>query len=375
MKRLTLIVILLLAAGLIWWAAAHLFVPTAPAALVARGKATYTVTGSVSVDANSLSTIVSPAGGIVQTDNYALAEGREVKAGELLARLDSGQLGFLKNEAETQLKQDQSLLAKKLPSEIQQSIAEQDLANAEPLFKHDPPFETAANYTRLQQTAEHQTALAEKERSDLAAAAQVLQIQVDDYADQLKRLDVIAPYDGFITIVYAHPGDQVDKGGPVAGLISKDLKIQAEVNQDDIAAVHEKQSAAVTFFAYPDVEFPATVRSILPSSDKETQRFTVLLDIPNPPSRLFAGLTGEVRFNCGEHENTLLIPRRALFGDNVFVVKNGRVEVRTVKTGFLTLAAAEITDGVSEGEVVLTDNLDQFRNGDRVRLANNPAAK
>jgi RND family efflux transporter MFP subunit len=377
MKRKYWLLILLLAIALACWGLARAFVPSSAAALVTRGNAVYTVTGSVTVAAESESTIVSPASGIVLADGYKLSEGREVKAGELLARLDPGEIKFLRDGAEIQLNQVTARLdpAKKLPSEIQLAITEQDLANAKPLLNHEPQYYAPADYARLEQTAAQLRAQAETERSELETQRKVLANQLKDYDDQLKRLNINAPYDGIITTVTAHAGDQVDKGGPVAGIISTSVKIQAEVNQDDIDAVKEKQSATVTFFAYPNLKFPALVERILPSSDKETQRFTVLLTIANPSKPLFAGLTGEVNFAAGTHEHALLIPRRALFSNSVIVAKNGRVEVRPVQTGYLTLDQAEITQGVEEGDVVLTENLDLFRTGDRVRLTNNPSAK
>lgn len=377
MKRIYWLLILVLALGLAWWGLSRAFVPSSAAALVTRGKAEYVVTGSVTVAAESESTIASPASGIVLAEGYNLSAGRAVKAGELLARLDPGEIKFLRDGADIQLKQIAARLdpAKKLPSEIQLAITEKDLADAKPLLDHTPQYYAPADYARLEQTAAQQRAQAETERSELETQRKVLENQIKDYDDQLQRLNINAPYDGFITTVTAHAGDQVDKGGPVAGIISSTVKIQADVNQDDIAAVQEKQTATVTFFAYPEIKFPATVERILPSSDKETQRFTVLLTIANPPKPLFAGLTGEVNFAAGVHENAFLVPRRALFSNSIIVVKDGRVTVVPVQTGFLTLDQAEITQGVAEGDMVLTENLDLFRTGDRVRLTNNPAAK
>jgi len=375
MKRF--LIIFTLAVALAWWGLSRALTPASAAALVTRGQAVYTVTGSVTVAAESESTLASPSGGIVLVDGYKISLGQEVKTGELLARLDPGELTFLKQKTQMDLNQVNSLIApdKKLSSEIQLAITEQDIASNKTLVEHEPPFFPPADYARLQQTAAAQKALAEKERSELETNAKVLENQLKDYDDQLNRLNIVAPYDGFITTVSAHPGDLVTLGAPVAGIISKKLKVEAEVNQDDIAAVHEKENATVTFFAYPGKSFPATVERVLPSSDKATQRFTVLLEIANPSEDLRAGLTGEVSFAAGEKNNALLIPRRALVGNNVAVVKNGRVEIRLVQAGILTLTEAEITQGVSEGDVVLTENLDLFRNGDRVRLTNNPAEK
>jgi len=98
------------------------------------------------------------------------------------------------------------------------------------------------------------------------------------------------------------------KGQTIARIVSLEFKVQAEVNQDDIAAVHPGERANVRLYAFGAQEFPATAKLILPNSDKGTQRFTVLLDFVKTPPGLLPGLTGEAMFVAGQHPNTLLIP-------------------------------------------------------------------
>jgi len=238
----------------------------------------------------------------------------------------------------------------------------------------DGGFGKPAQYENDQRSVQAQEITAKEERSSLETQEKTLKesIHMDDYL--LSQYEIDAPYHGTITTVSAHAGDQLAKGAPVAGFISRDLRIEAQVDQDDIAAVQENEKADIHFFAYPGKTFTAVVKRVLPSSDKTTQRFTVLLDLVDPAINLLDGLTGEVGFTAGKHDNALCIPRRALYGNSVFVVTNGRVEIRQVKPGYVTLTQAEILPNadphatVSEGEIVLTENLDLFRNGDRVRV-------
>jgi hypothetical protein len=53
------------------------------------------------------------------------------------------------------------------------------------------------------------------------------------------------------------------------------------------------------------------------------------------------GITGEVSIVVGRHAKAI-IPRRALLNENVFVVKDGKVELRPVKPGYEWLTGAEI---------------------------------
>ena len=417
MKRLFWLCLLALALGLAWWGVSRALVPTAAWARVKHGAVTRSVPGSVSVSPERASQIASPGDGIVLREEYALKEGDTVHEGQLLAQLDPGDIPSEIKEATIKLAPILSQLDKnnstqgQLASEILLDIMQKTLADKKVLLDHD--LFGKADYAELEQQVAEQQAVAAKERADLETQKKVLENSLANYQDQLKRLEIRAPYDGAITAVNAHPGDWLSKGGPVASIISSELKIEAEVNQDDIAGVYNGEHADIHFFAYED-KIPATVKLVLPNSDKSTQRFTVLLEVANlssqvaaaqqtndapmavpaanPPIQLRAGLTGEVSFIAGEHQNVLTVPRNALLGNgagggSVFVVKDGRVEVRQVmpKPGYITLTQAEISENadasqtVHDGEIILTENLDLFRNGDRVRLVpdatSTPAAK
>ena len=104
-----------------------------------------------------------------------------------------------------------------------------------------------------------------------------------------------------------------------------------------------------------------------PRSDPDTQRYEVFLNVDFPIELLKPGLTGEVSIVVGEHQNTLIVPRRALFGYSLFVVKNGQVQSRKVTIGYVGLNEAEILDGVGEGERVIVEKPTFFRDGDHVR--------
>jgi multidrug efflux pump subunit AcrA (membrane-fusion protein) len=69
----------------------------------------------------------------------------------------------------------------------------------------------------------------------------------------------------------------------------------------------------------------------------------------------------------GERKDATLVPRLALRGNQLFVVRDGRVEARSVKLGFTSLTDVEVLQGVKPGEIVIVDELDRFHDGQRVR--------
>ena len=150
-------------------------------------------------------------------------------------------------------------------------------------------------------------------------------------------------------------------------LISTDRKVVARISEEDFAGIRLGQKASVRFLSYGNELYTASVSKILPTADPDTQRYEVFLNVDLPLELLIPGLTGEVSIVVGEHENTLIVPRRALFGTSLFVVKNGVVHLRKVSIGYIGLNEAEILDGVGEGERIIVDEIDRFRDGDHVR--------
>jgi multidrug efflux pump subunit AcrA (membrane-fusion protein) len=109
------------------------------------------------------------------------------------------------------------------------------------------------------------------------------------------------------------------------------------------------------------------VSSVQPAADPTTQRYTVVLEMENPPDNLMVGMTGEMNIITGTHQQALLVPTRALLVDQALVVKHGIVEPRTVGVGFRTLDFTEVTSGLSEGNRVIVSDQDKFHPGEAVR--------
>ena len=91
------------------------------------------------------------------------------------------------------------------------------------------------------------------------------------------------------------------------------------------------------------------------------------------PEKLIPGITGEVTITVGERHANAIIPRRALINESVYVVRNGKVELRPVTKGYVWLTGAEILSGLEPGEQVIVEDLESFRAGDSVRVEEIPS--
>ncbi|MCF3648666.1 efflux RND transporter periplasmic adaptor subunit [Opitutaceae bacterium LMO-CP1] len=183
---------------------------------------------------------------------------------------------------------------------------------------------------------------------------------------QLAKMRITAPFECVVSEVYARPGDLIGANSPIALLISTSRTVEARISEENFSNLALGQTASVRFLGYGNDQYNAKVSKILPAADPETLRYIVHLEVNIDPVKLVPGLTGEVSIITAERNGTTLIHRRALIGDKVMVVNDGTIEVRTVDVGYESLNEVEILEGIEPGELVVTEELDLFRNGDRV---------
>src|SRR5205807_9099338 len=97
------------------------------------------------------------------------------------------------------------------------------------------------------------------------------------------------------------------------------------VNEEGVGAVKPGMKAKVQLYAYRTRPFTARVTSVQPAADPTSQRYTVVLEMGNPPDNLMVGMTGEMNIITGTHQNALLVPTRALLVDQALIVNQGIV--------------------------------------------------
>src|SRR5947208_502372 len=165
----------------------------------------------------------------------------------------------------------------------------------------------------------------------------------------MKSAEVRSPIDGLLTNVQTIDGELVSDGNELFTVSSRKNYVRGEVNEEDVGEVKPGMKAKVQLYAYRTRSFTARVTSVQPAADPTTQRYTVVLEMENPPDNLMVGMTGEMNIITGTHDNALLVPTRALLVDQAFVVKHGIAHSRTVGVGFRTLDFTEVTNGLDEG--------------------------
>ncbi len=346
--------------------------PTARVEPVISGEAIDAKPGSVAVQEEYSMDMKSEVAGRVLKDSFKLKVGNHVKEGEVLAHLDTADVQI--EIVQAQNNYNSAKQRAELPPAVTYQIdtARSEFTNTERLFKMGQVSESDYNKARRAvQTLETQLAL-EKVLSEENLHTDESALQTKKR--QLEKMTITAPFDGVISAVYAHPGDLISSGSPIVTMITTSRLVLGKISEEDFAKIKVGQKALVIFLPYGEFEYNGIVKEIRPTADPETQRHLVELEITDiNPELLIPGITGEVTIVVDNRQAQAIIPRRALFNQSVYVVKNGVIELRHVKTGFLWLRGAEIVEGLKPGELVVVEDLETFRDGESVRTEELPA--
>ncbi len=337
--------------------------PVAQVVLVKRGKAFDAKPGSVTVLAEYEMDLRSELGGRLTRSD--LQPGKLVREGEFLAQIDPGDLKLEIERLESDYEATKQRIAVGSQTALELANAEDSLANFERQTKAGSYPE--AELIKQRRLVEQIRLRYEQEKINNQQQIETDENQLKVKRRQLEKMTIAAPFDGVVSDVLARPGDIIGGNTIIAHLISLSRTVEARISEEDFANVAVGQTASVRFLTYGEETYRAKVAKILPTADPATQRYVVYLDVDIPKDKLVPGITGEMVLNVGEHDNTLILPRRAVFGTNLYAVVGGRVELRKVKLGYVSLNEVELLSGVKEGEAVVVEQLDRFQPGDHVR--------
>ena len=361
---ISLPLVVLLVVAIFFWSR-----PVAEVAVVRRGTAISAVYGTVQIEPAFLNHIRSQNAGYIQLAEPLAAGrgaiGKKLARGELLATISDEGTARLLKQAQADLQAATESARLELPSSEPLKIAEANVQRQEKLAElSNVP---AVEYEKAKSEANRLADALKTERIERDRNLAALQAAVQKAEEQMKNTEIRAPMDGILAGLRVVDGELVASGNELLTISSQKNYVRGEVNEEDVGEVKPGMKAELQMYAYRTREFSATVTSILPAADPETQRYTVVLELQNPPENLMAGMTGEMNVITGRHENALLIPTRALLVDQVLIVAHGMIEKRTVQVGYRTLELSEALSGLKEGTHVVISDQDQLRPGEFVR--------
>lgn len=292
--------------------------------------------------------LATETSGIVSAIHFK--NGAEVKAGELLVELDA--------EAEK--------------ATLRSAEAEADLA------------QTVFDRTKSLRAS---NAVPQSELDAAASQLRKITAQVEQLRAAISKKQVRAPFSGRLGIREVNLGQFVNHGDKIVSLQSLDpVFIDFLLPQQLISAVDTGQEISVRTDAHPGREFKGELTAINSTIDPITRNIRLQGTLDNPDGSLRPGMFARVEIFLGGADEVLRVPLtavlRASYGDSVFVIleKTGPdgakelfVEQRFVRTGRAMGDFIAVTEGLAEGDTVVSAGAFKLRNGTPVRVDNSLA--
>ena len=347
----------------------YLLLPKAEVSLVRRGTALAAVYGTVRIEPSFVIHVRAQNAGFIRLvdpfTNGRAAIGLAVQKGTLFATIADETTARQLKQAQGDLQAALRRAELPLPSSEPLKIAEDTLQRLDRLSSlSNVP---AVDYQKAKSDVARLRGQVETERIERDRNIESLDATCKKLEAQMKNSEIRSPMDGLLTAMKVVDGELVAEGNELFTISSQQNYVRGEVNEEDVGEVKIGMAALLQFYAFRSRQFTARVTGINPTADPETQRYTLVLEMRDAPDNLLGGMTGEMNIITGQHENALLVPTRALLGDQVFIVNGGFVRARNVQIGYRTLEDAEVLSGLAEGDLVIIADQDKFHAGQPTR--------
>jgi RND family efflux transporter MFP subunit len=359
----------------------ELFAPRVTVARVAPAEFTETVLATGSLVAREEILVGPEVEGLRITEVLA-DEGQRVKKGEVLARLVADTLDAQVAQNDAGLARNAAAIAQAKSAIVQAEARLTESANA---YERAKPLRQAGHMTEAvfdQREQANRTAEAQLEAAkDGLKVAEAERAQVEAQRRELTwrrgRVEVTAPADGIVSRRMARVGgNAAGAAEPMFRIVAKgEVELDAEVVETRLGAVKVGQKARVDAAGLGEVV--GTVRIVSPEVDKSTRLGRVRIFLgDNPGLRVGAfARAGIVTASA----SGLAVPASAVLygpdGPTVQVVRENRVETRSVKTGLAAGNLVQVLKGLAEGDLVVARSGTFLREGDTVRPVQVDAVK
>ena len=260
-------------------------------------------------------------------------EGDEVERGEVLVEMDAAQARAALAEAEAALTRSKSAFDRSRDLQSRQALSVADLEQVEADLKADEARVAAAR-ARLDDTV------------------------------------IRAAFHGRTGFRHVSVGSFVSPGTVITTLDDTSIiKLDFTVPETYLFVLRRGLEVKAAATGLPDRTFTGVITNMDSRVDPVTRSVLVRAELDNPDGVLRQGMFMTVSLQ-GELSPTLLVPEEALVPERgkayVFVVHDGTVERREVRTGKRKPGFVEIVDGVHERERVVVDGTQHVRDGSTV---------
>jgi RND family efflux transporter MFP subunit len=343
-----------------------------------------TVEAIGSLGPNEEVTVSNQVEGLVSEVLFDL--GDSVRAGQVLVTLDTTELELAVRQQAAALQQEMARLGVSDPNAVvdeastsQVRQAEASLSEARIRLDRTQKL-YAEGVVPKQQLDEQQSKfdvadatvkLARESVRNIKAAVAARKAALDLAHKKLADARIVAPMSGFVKDRLVSEGTYLKANSPVVILVqNSSLRLRVDVPETAIESVSVGRSVQFTVDSLPNRMFDGRIARLSPSVDQQSRTLKLEATVDNSGGTLRPGLFTRVTIQTGKSEKALVAPPAAVFSfaglEKVFLVADGKVSERLVRTGSRGEDFVEILEGVKEGDSVATSNLGVLQQGREV---------
>ncbi|MCH2472932.1 MAG: efflux RND transporter periplasmic adaptor subunit [Gammaproteobacteria bacterium] len=277
--------------------------------------------------------------------------GDEVKAGDILAKIDSEKYNLQFSQAKAEIARLSALLVNK----------ELDLQRAEKLFKDNLVSEEMMDRTKADFNAL-------KEQMNAADA------QLRNANRLIEETNIKAPIESEVAIKHIDAGDYVQPGMVVYELVdTKNLKVDLSFPEYLSPKLKKGLEVRITSPTNPDEIVISKIKDIKPNIDSRNKSLTTIIDFENPGTWL-PGASSRATVVFSKFENAIVVPQisvvRRSIGEVIYVVKGDSVKETPVKTGLRKEGYIQILEGITLNDEIVKDGAGFLADSSIIEIVN-----
>ena len=200
-------------------------------------------------------------------------------------------------------------------------------------------------------------------------------VQKATLIEQIRKTAITAPFNGIVTAKLTEEGAFAAPGIPLLQITDISfLKFTVNVPENELYQFKLNQIYTLTADVYPETVLPGKV-IMTGSKANMGNSFPVQFSVNNTADlKIKSGMFGEVNLKNDSEAKFIIIPASSIVGTNiqpqVYTVNNGKAILKNITISTRFQNKAVVSDGLIEGDVIITNGFINLFNGANVSVSN-----
>ncbi|MCA8988734.1 MAG: efflux RND transporter periplasmic adaptor subunit [Planctomycetaceae bacterium] len=330
-----------------------------------------------------------------------LANGESQRAGgDLIVRIDPQTYQEQVEQAEDQLEEDQAELERLQQEELNLkrkleiarksyeafqkeydrvlSLVKQNIANPSDLTSAELDLQ---RYEDARVQVETELELIPSRIRQIEARRQTRRNQLAMMKLELNRTEVTSPINGQLSEIFVEQGQFVRSGDRLVTITNtQQVEVPVGISLEDYGKIivplekGQYPPARISTRLDGGMHWDGIVTRAAPNADPATRTVDVFIVVDNNEFEqpLLPGTFVTVRIDGPVYKNIFPVPRDLVIDNQVLVARDGKAVQTELKTAANINAFRLINEGLNPGDQIIMTNLDILKDGDQIRINNEP---